>query len=591
MSVIAWTERGVAAACALALAFIPAALAQTPALDRVPAGTPVIVSVPSLAKLDAGYAQILKTFEVEPDEGPLAEFNLHEVMALDGLNKEGSLALAIMARDEGAEDAAGGEPPMVMVVPVSDYAKFVAAGGGDPKAPITEWTPEFAGGEPAYCKNLGNGFAAVGPDQDLLESFTGATGNGPAHMKLVGANGRAVMDASLFTFIADIQANATKIKEALAETKQTLEQVAQMGGQAGVGPTIAMIDGLSETLTRDGSAGLMGFNAGASGVTLHLAGQFKEGSQTAGYFNAKGKAGALLERVPNQPYLFATAMDCAAPGLKQVFKNVMNQYAKADPEGAKAMGLTGAFLKTVDTFDGMAFTMGTPPAMMGGGLFTNTSAYVRTRDAAGYAAAIKEAMTSMNGKTIPPFTYQTSYKPGAKTVGGVSVDEWSMRMEADQNDPAAQQAAMGLMMIYGAEGGPSGFLAPADGGAVMTYSMNTQLLEQALGAAKGGGLATDAGVKGVSGSLPTDRTIEGYVGVKSLLEMFMGMAAIMGGAAPELEIPPDLPPIGFGGTTTDGGVRLVVFAPTQVLTTIKQAADAGENMGAGQPEGAGQPRF
>lgn len=364
-----------------------------------------------------------------------------------------------------------------------------------------------------------------------------------------------------------------------------------MGGQQGIGASVAMIDGLSETLTRDGSAGLVGFNMGETGMSLHLAGQFKEGSETAGYFNAKGKASALLERVPNQPYLFTAAIDSAAPGLKQIFKNVMNQYAKGDPEGAKAMGLTAAFLKTMDTLDGMAFTIGTPPAMVAGGLFSNTTAYVRTRDAAGYAAAMKEAMTAMNGKTIAPFTYQTSYKPNAKVVGGVSADEWSMRMEADPNDPAAQQAMMMVAMVYGMEGGLSGLLAPAEGGAVLTYSTSTQLLEQALGAAKGRGLGTDAGLKGVSGSLPADRTIEGYVGVKSLLEMFMGMAAMMGGGVPDFEVPQDLPPIGFGGTTTDGGIRLVLFAPTQVLTTIKQAAEAGENMGAGQPEGAGQPRF
>lgn len=586
MAMARW-RRGVMV-CAPGLWLIPGAMGQTAALDRVPAGTPLIVSVPSLAKLESGFSFIEKTFGMSPDEGPLAEMKLHQVLNIEGLNKQGALALAILGNDEGQVDFEAEEPPMIMIIPVSDYAKFAAAGGADAQGAVSEWDPLDEG--PAFIKNLGGGFAVVGSTQEMVEAFKGAPGNNAAHTTLMGANGRPVAETSLVTIIADLQALAPQIKEGFNQFKGQMDNMAQMAGQAAP-INAATIDAFGEALTRDGQAATIGVNAGEPGVSLNVAAQFKEGSESARYFNTKGKASTLLDRVPDQPFLFAFAFDGSGPGLKQLLKQAMGQAAAADPEGDKAMGLTGALVKAVDTWDGTAFLMGMPPAIMGGGLFANTTAYFRTSDPQAFKAVIKDAIGAMNGQEVQGFTYQTSYKPAAKPVGGVSADEWSLRMQADPDDPNAQQAMMAMSMIFGMEGGPSGFLAPVDGGVAFTYSKNSQLLEQALAAAKGGGLGADAGIKAVATSLPADRTIEGYIGVKSMLDMFMQFAAMMGGGAPELDIPEDLQPIGFGGTTTSGGVRLVVFAPTQVLTTMKKVIEAGENMGGGQQDGAGQPRF
>ncbi len=585
MKVIA-TWRAAGMLCALGLG--GAAMAQGPALDRVPAGTPLMVAVPSLEKLKAGVDLIQKTFGLDPDAGPLAEMHVNELMAFEGLNTKGAAAIAILAGEDGQVDFED-EPPVVIILPVTNYGAFVQAAGGDGTEPITEIDPMDAG-QAAYAKDLRDGYAAVSHDRALLEGFKGASGNGPAHLKLVGSNGRSVLESSLVTVIADLQALAPQIQEGFGSFKKSIQGIAEMGGQD-MGANLAMVDALGEALTKDGQAGVIGFNASEKGMTLNLGAQFKEGSETAGYFNSKGKAEDLLNRVPNQPFLFALALDSTPGGVKQLFKNVMNRFAQADPDGAAAMGLTGAMLKTIDTLDGTAFLMGMSPALMGGGLFANTSAYVRTKDPKAYGEALQQAMNSANGKTVQGFTYQTAYVPDAKTVNGVSVAEWSMRMQADPNDPNAQQAMMAMGMIFGMEGGPSGYYAPADGGAVMTYSKNTQLLEQALDAAKGNGLASSQQIKDVAAELPAGRTVEGYVGVKSILDMFMGFAAMMGGGPPEVQIPEDLAPIGLGGTTAEGGLRFVVFAPTQVLTTFKALGDELGGVGGDVEEGAGQPRF
>lgn len=587
MKVTMRSVRGVACAAALGWMLAPAALGQVAALDRVPAGTPIVVAVPSLAKLQAAMNTFGQTFGMPMDFGPMAEIG--KALGIEGLNQNGSAALAIMAGEDGRVDF-DNEPPMVLVLPVTDYAKFVQAGGGDASAAVAEVDP-FEEGVPAYTKNLGGGYAAMGPDKALIEGFTGAAGNAGAHRAFLGVNGGAAVEASAISIVASISALAPDITEAMEGVKAQMDMMAQMGGGNMAGQAAA-IDAFMTALTRDGQSAVLGLGVGDAGMSLNLAAQFKEGSEAAGFLSSKGAAGGLLDRVPNQPYLFAFAMDTMSPGIKALMKKAMQGAADADPEAAKAMGLTDAMIRQIDSVDGMSMMMGVSPAMMMTGLFANSTLYVKTKDAKGYAAAVKEMCGKMNGQTVQGFTYQTSYAAGAKEVEGVSVDEWSMKMEPDPNDPMAAQTMMAMSALFGPEGGFSGYIAPADSGLVFTYAKNDQLLGQALGAAKGGGLGADAGVKAVGAALPADRTMEGYIGIGHILDMVMGFAAMMGGPAPDVEIPDDLPPIGLGASTHSGGARMVVFAPTRVLTTIQkliQDAQQGADGNPGNP--AGQPRF
>lgn len=581
-------NRTTAAACLAGAMFIPTALALPPATDRVPANAAMMIVVPSLERFEAGATQLQQTFGMEMDSGPFE--GLAMAMGLEGLNKAGSAALAIIPGPEGV-DFDSEVPPMVLVVPVTDYAKFVGALGGDPGAQVAEITidPEEPKG---YARNLGGGFAAMGPVRELVEGFKGETGQNAGHDRLIGATGKAVAESADVIFIANLALLEPKMREGMEEFRGQMEMVGMMAGQD-MGANLAVMDAVMGGILRDGQAGVIGFSATEAGMKLDLAAQFKEGSTAAGYFSAKGNTSGLLTRVPNQPVLFALALDTSAPGIKRIFRDMTDITTKLDPEAAEAAGMTAAMMKSIEKMDGMVFQWGASPAMMGG-MFVNALAYVKTTDAAGYTAAMKETMAAMNGKTIQGLTYQTSYKSAARDVGGVKADEWSLRMQADPNDPTAQQMQAMQMGLFGMEGGPSGYLAPAKDGLVMTYSKNSALLEQALTAAKGsGGYGAEAGVKTVGAMLPGGRTVEGYIGVKSILDMVIGFAAMMGGGPVDMQVPADLPPVGIGGTTDGGGVRLAVFVPGQVIQTFKQFVEQMEGGGddMAPPEKAGQPRF
>lgn len=581
-------NRTTAAACVAGALFLPTALALPPASDRVPASAAMMIVVPSLERFEATANLLQTTFGMEMDSGPFE--GLAMAMGLEGLNKAGSAALAIIAGPAGL-DFESEVPPMILVVPVTDYAKFVGALGGDGGAPVTEITidPDQPKG---YARNLGGGFVAMGPVRELVEGFKGQAGQNAAHDRLIGPAGKAVADSSDVVFIANLASLEPKMREGMEEFRGQMEMVGMMTGQNMAG-NLAVMDAVMGGILRDGQAGIIGFSATDAGMKLDLAAQFKEGSPSAGYFGAKGNTGGLLSRVPSQPVLFALALDTTSAGIKKIFRDMTDITTKIDPDAAEAAGMTAAMMKSIEKMDGMVFQWGASPAMMGG-MFVNALSYVKTSDPAGYTAAMKQTMTAMNGKTIQGLTYQTTYKSAARDVGGVKADEWALRMQADPNDPNAQQMQAMQMGLFGMEGGPSGYLAPAKDGLVMTYSKNSALLEQALNAAKGsGGYGAEAGVKTVAAMLPAGRTIEGYIGVKSILDMVIGFAAMMGGGPVDMQVPADLPPVGLGGTTDSGGVRLAVFVPGQVIQTFKEFVEQMEGGGddMAPPEKAGQPRF
>jgi hypothetical protein len=152
-------------------------------------------------------------------------------------------------------------------------------------------------------------------------------------------------------------------------------------------------------------------------------------------------------------------------------------------------------------------------------------------------------------------------------------------MEIDPNAPTAMQAQQVQMMMFGAQGGPGGFLATIDKGVVMTMSQNTPLMTSALESALGKkGLGDNADVKSAGDRLPADRTFELFIGVRAIIDM-------VGGFVPGLaeKAPATLPPIALGAVTSDGGTHLRIYVPVQVIKTLKSLGD-----GMGGQEGEGE---
>ncbi len=550
-----------------------------PALDRVPGDAAAVFVVPSLSRLGDAFRQMSEQFNL-PMQGDGGPGRLLEMLEWPGVDANGSAAMAIIGEGE-ALDFGGSEGPVVAIIPVTDYSAFITRlggkGGGLERVEID--------GDDVFVKDLGGGFAALGPVEEIVAGFAGTAGQGKAHEARAGAAAARMLERDDMVILF----NMDKLRSTLNDAMDGAAQQAEMMGQ---GEALAGIAAFGKGMVADSEAGALGMDFGEQGLVVNLSSQFKPGSKWASYANVKSNSGALLSRLPSKPFLLAMAMDMSSPVLKGLFKDGM---AALGQDGGAAE--RNVILATLDNSDGFAMVIGTSPAgLMGGGLFLNSSSYVQTKDARGYLASVKQLYTEMNGKTLEGVTYQTVYKTAAADVGGKKVDEWSMRMRMDPGAENAAQAQQMQMMLFGPTGGPSGYLAPAGNGVVMTYGKTSAVMQEAMQAAAGGaGLSTDGGVAAVAGRLPSDRVFEAFIGVKGIMDMvmpFMGM--VMGPV--EFEVPASLSPVGVGGSATGGGMHLSLVVPADVLAMVRDLGAAmqggmGDFDGMDGEDGAGQPRF
>jgi hypothetical protein len=576
----------------------PVLAAPPAALDRVPDNAPVVVALRSMKgatdKINA-FTTATGLPKPEGDDNPL---NMAEKMlGTPGLNKEGSMAVAIVPGPDGkvvmGEDA-GDDTTAVIIIPVSDYAALVKAMDAEKGDGVSKVKVD---GKDGFIKDLTGGYAALSIVPGLLEKFEGGAGHNAKHAAMLGKNGGGIADSADVLLIANFSQLQDRMKEAAQQMKEQAEQMAAMMGDqgAGVGAGLGMMQTVLDTMAKDASCGVLGLSFSDAGASVQMGTQFREGTESAKMFSSPGKSAALMGRVPNQPFYFAGAFDTSSTGVKQVLKQLSSMQA----QGEGAAGPI-SFLAAIDKIGGFSGVLGASPnALMGSGLFVNTSTYVATNDPAAYTAMMAEEFRKSDGRKQGPITTRTTYEPGAAEVAGVKADKWSMTMDIDPNDPTGMQAQMMTSMLFGA-GAFEGMNAPVDGGVVSTYSANTPLLTSAIEAAKSGkGLADSESLKAVSANLPADRSFEFYIGVKPLMDAAIGFASMMGGG-PDITVPEKISPIGLAGTTTNGGMTVRLFVPMDTIKTIatvvKQmdAGDEGDGMDdapAPRNDGDKPPRF
>lgn len=569
-------------AAALALLAGQARADLPPALDRAPANVPVVVAVRNADKFVTSLDNLIKLVAPNANaEGGEMLGEIRTALAYQGVKKDGSFAIAVTSMPKPPAADAGmveqEEPDAVVLIPVSDAAGFIKGMGGEGAKGVVELkgpkdAKDWEG--PAFAKDIGGGYVAMGKKKDAVEKFEGKGGNLAAHKTALGAQGNKLADHSDVLIIANMPLLSEQIKAGMDQSMQQMSMMAAMaGGGAAEGqdPTKNIKEAV-EGYMRDATVGIVGVGIDDGGIWLDFGSQFKEGSEWAGICQGKGKPGALLAALPNQPFLFALAADTSSAGVRSLLK----KFTAMGIQQGQAPGMMDTMMGMMDKITGTSMMIGATPSIMGGGLLANSVQYISTTDAPAYTGAMKKSFEEMNGKTISGTTIQSKYEPAAVDVGGTKVDRWSMLMQVDPNSPTGMQMQQAMMMMYGMGGGPAGFMSTVDNAVILTFANNTPLMTMALDTAKKkNGVSEDAGLKAVGAKLPADRHVEMYLGTKSLIETINGFMAMMGGGATYTP-PADLPPIGMGAAMDNGGIQFRTFVPTGVFKAAGEMVKAME---------------
>lgn len=556
------------------------------AIDRVPGDAIAVISIRNISELKSDLDTLGNALPALKDA--LSQGPIQMIMGIPGMNTSGSVAAVFVGETLDMESQT---PPMVVIVPVTDADAFMKGLNATKSGNL--YTADLDG-SPTYFKDLSGGYVAMSPREDLITSFEGKPGNLAAHTKRVGKTAASVADTADILMFADMAKLKPLIDQGMMGMKQNMEMVAAMAGPQAdqMNQSMAMIEGFVNMLTTQGDIGLFATTLTASGISMDMGAQFKEGSDGFKAMQAKGDSLGIMKKLPNIPYLFAYSIDTSSPAMKKILSGL------GEMQGGGAGMLPIDFKAMTSSLDGTAMILGTSPALMGGGLFANSVLYHHSKNPAALMSLTKDAMGAMNDTSSNGMKITTSYQAGSTTVGGTPVDSWGMRMAVDPNDPnamAAQQSMQAMMMIYGANMGPSGYIAAGKTGVVQTMSRNTMLLEKSLQVAESGdGLGSDRVLGSVAKMLPADRTMEAYVGVGEIIKTVGGLMAMFGMPA-EFTVPENLAPVGMAMTSSDGAGRFTFHIPTAVITTIADIqkqfeGEMGGDMG-DDDMGGGRPRF
>lgn len=542
-----------AAGMALSLTtIVSTAKALPPIMDRVPAGAAMAIVIPSLEGMEKDVKSMMALVGMPGDA-----FDLEEMIGgagLSGISKKGSLALVIL---EAPKPDSGDEPLMVALCQTDDYAKLAKDLNATKDGELDKASLD---GNDVFMKSIGGGYVVAGNNKDAVSKFDGKGGSADAHKKFFGSRGDKLSDKADIAVFLNMPKLKPMIDEGFAGMEQQLADVAAMSGQEGNGESIKW---MKEHIVGDMNAGVAALSIDAQGVSFDMAGVAKEGTPLAKAFDTAGKAHALLGKLPGGPYLAAYAMDMSNKGWKDLFKSMPKGEADKTPAGGLGTLMGNAGSSTMDDASGMSMVIGVPPGGIMSGVLTRSTGYMATSSPDKVIAFYRDEMPKALEKDQ---LGKMEYKSNVAEIEGRKVDAFDMTLSPDEGMQGMGPQIMQGM--FGMTGGPSAYIATVDGGVVTTMSKSSEMMTAAIKATKGENtLTSDKVLAAVGEKLPAGRAIEGYLGVKGILDTLLPMAAMFGGKPMKVEIPEKLPPIAGGLAMGDGQMQATFYIPADVIKT------------------------
>ncbi|MCC5823761.1 MAG: hypothetical protein LAT64_11745 [Phycisphaerales bacterium] len=565
---------------AFLLAGLPAtALAAPPQiLDRVPANADVVIAVKQVNDFLADLDQINRLLGDDPN--PQIVFATSMVRGMPGINLDGDAAFVITLPREMHEDT---EPTIVALLPVSDFNAL--AQGREPQDGLVLLPLPDA---QVYARDLGNGHAAISDNADAVRAFDAAAGRLAQHTARIGPAGGRVVSGSEVSIIANAESLRPMLLQGLEGAKEAGQMVVMMAGEeAAMGFNTFLT--VANSVVRDLSAGVLGLTITEDGMTYDMAVQFTRNSESGTFFTRTGSTGGLLDRLPTQRFIVAAALDTSSPTIAKVAEAIEQWTATLPEEMRERSGFAQMSLADLNKLtNGAAFVMGTPPGLMGGGIFTNTTQYLRAADPEAYRNAMLKALEEADGQAQEGITVATNVNADAVTIDGTSLTSYTMTMKMDPQAMGGMGAMPGMdptmimQMVFGPAGGPSGYIGLVEGGVVQTMSQAPDMTRRALAAAKNAqGLGQNERVKRAASRLQDNRIAELYISVDEILNT-VGPTLMMFGLLPEFQPAGALDPIGLSLSTDAGGFSGRIYMPNATLKAIT-------DMMPDAPPGMGQP--
>lgn len=578
----------------VATVFILAGLARADVFQQVPSDAVMVIRFNNLQQTSQRLGKLAKDLGlaamVPQAADPLA-FVKEQLKLARGVNDAGDAAIVIINPAKAEADE-----PVYLLIPVTDYAAFLGNFEGAVAEGDFSKIKFGTDGDNAYVMQMGD-YAAVAPKKGNLSK--------PDGLRLTPV-ARKESDAKDITIVANFVAlreiGLPALKEARGEVvEELLEELNRDEKNKKFAPAVEslvnQVLNVAEAFLRDTDAAVIGLGFAGEGINVGVVSEFQPASYL-GQLSAslKNTDAPLLGGIPAGKYImYGGAVGDPAPVLKVVddfSAPVVAELQKLGEDGKPILSFFNSLKSLVGEMKGQSFALYTPTIALGQSPLFQV-AYVVDGNGEKINALYRQladAQTNlMTSFGVQPAGMTTTSTDNAKTINGVSFTKYATTVSEDAADPEAAQVAQMMKIFYGAEGATV-YCGVAGGKFLSVMGLSDEQIAQAIDAIKANAapLASNAAVKSVAAQLPKKRQAEIYVHVDELVTTALTVAGQFGMGV-NVQLPPDLPPVGATVATEGSALRIDAFVPTPLVQSLVAAGMQVfmQMQGGGQPGGPG----
>ncbi len=556
--------------------FVPFARADV--LEQFPSDTLVAVKVANLAATSKKVGQLANDFAianfVPQMQDPLA--SLKQKLGIQkGLKEDGEFGFAFLSPKA---TGLSGDHSIVILVPVSNYGDFIGNfEGAKADGDITE--VDFPGNPgrdaPRFVANWG-AYAAMSPSKELL-----AKPADTLKLSALPTKEAARQDFVLYANFAKITPEVMPefdkfVDKAMGEIDKENKEI-DAKYKPLLKTTLKQFVWLAKSFLNDSDGATVGLNINEQGMNFTLLSAFKPDSYL-GKFAAdfKGTDKPLTVGLPAGKYLFFGGSEYTAGASAKVIDDLVDPILD---ELKKIEGMEGVG-KLADTMRAAikantGFTIGMPAPTEPGkeAVLQQITVYhgggkeMKQLSTEG-VAVLKTFLADLKvpeGKKKPECTQTLN----SKQIEGVTFDTLKFDFPASPDDPMAAQAEQMLAIFYGPEGIAYNTAPLGDKDFILTVGAPDATIGKFIKAsqAKEDSLSKLEHVKVVTDQLPKTRVVEYYVALDEMVNTGIATAGQFG-LPVQVQLPPELPPIGATMGTDGTSIRVDVHVPSSTVQAI-----------------------
>ena len=500
----------------------------------------------------------------------------------EGMDEKGTIAVVVLP-----PDTEGALPTPIVLIPVTDFAKFIQPfepqqGADDAAIQVTIMRTQF------WARSIG-GYAAITDNshRELLTKTLKLSQEIPAALA-PWRQWLADNDVAGVILPPGIKRLATKAREALQRTKSSMEQLGENMKPAVAGFDI--YDKIIQAVAGEVSAHGIGLQIDkqntlriTSRTSLVAGGTFAD--LLAQVHPAKENP---LNGLPNGPYVVTGGGVVSGP--------MWNAMLKASAEMTKTMTkATGLSDEQIDklpkfSFEGMqgvrAMSISLGVGKSGESIYANMITVMRVDDAKAFMAAYEKDMKQygeyLKAAKLPmvqPMEVEVS------EIGGTPALQITMKAPTFPEGQQPPQTAQMMESFFGPGGKVVGWIVPTGKHNVVMGFVNKDLLQQTIEAVKQGkpGLADNAEIAKTAALLPPDALTVVYLSPQGTIEFVTRILTAILPPTGDVNLPefPATPPLGYAITAAPNELQTSLVVPVEVLRAVMPYAGKVQAMRSG----------